>query len=291
MTHYIIDIDIRDTSPEMSNEVMNILKKELVVVIKKQDINSINFARLIHNMSFIANWQQLSWMPEGTHSNITEYLDPWDTTIYPVQRVTAEKKDNKYTGIFPVGKLDWHSNLNGPDRADGVALQGIRGVEGTVTSWLNTAVALAEMPKDLKDKIENTFCSYTYNMEKWADIPEEQLKFMKSNPSSYYMKILQENIAGTKGLFFYNNNDMCIVEKDENILEELSKYLFQEKFMYHHEWETGDIVLSDQLLTLHRRPIRSNEVFEKRLLHRYTFPISNVTPNWIAERNVYDYRI
>lgn len=291
MTHYIIDIDIRDTSPEMSKEVMNILKKELVVVIKKQDTSSINFARLIHNMSLIANWQQLSWMPDGNRSNITEYLDPWDTTIYPVQRVTAEKKDNKYTGIFPIGKLDWHSNLNGPDRADGVALQGIRGVEGTVTSWLNTAVALAEMPKDLKDKIENTFCSYTYNMEKWADIPEEQLKFMKSNPSSYYMKILQENIAGTKGLFFYNNNDMCIVEKDENILEELSKYLFQEKFMYHHEWETGDIVLSDQLLTLHRRPIRSNEVFEKRLLHRYTFPISNVTPNWIAERNVYDYRI
>ncbi|OUU16682.1 MAG: hypothetical protein CBB97_22475 [Candidatus Endolissoclinum sp. TMED37] len=285
MNYRELEINIEQTSPVMSEAVMDVLKKDLIVVIKKQNTDSLNFARLIHNMSNIANWQQLSWKQDGSKFEATEYLDPWECTFYPVQRVTAEKRDGQYTGIFPKGKLDWHANLNGPTRADGVALQGIRGVEGTVTSWLNTATALAEMPDFLKNKLENAWCIYTYNMENWADIPKEQLEFMKKNPSSYYMKILQENIAGTQGMYFFNNNDVKIVDKEPEIIDELTEYLFQEKFMYHHHWEVGDIVLSDQLLTLHRRPIRDDETFENRLLHRYTFPISNAKSNWIAEQN------
>ena len=44
--------------------------------------------------------------------------------------------------------------------------------------------------------------------------------------------------------------------------------------MYHHEWETGDIVLSDQLLTLHKRGTDDPEILSKRVLNRITFHIS-----------------
>ena len=289
MTYKVIDIDISKVTPLMCAEVLETLKKELVVVIKKQPTDTKFFARLVHGMNnVIANFEQCVWNEDGDIEKYDEYLDPWECDRYPVQRVTAEKKNGDYSGIFPRGKLDWHANLNGPDRADGVALQGIRGVEGTVTSWLNTAVAYEQMPSQLKEKISGVYCSYTYNMEKWADIDNvSQLEFMRKNRHDYSMFIEQENIAGTKGLYFYDNNDLRIVEKDVDLYYELKEYLFQEKFMYHHEWEVGDIILSDQLLTLHRRPIRSDEVFEKRLLHRYTFPISNVGEvKFIEERNV-----
>ena len=45
----------------------------------------------------------------------------------------------------------------------------------------------------------------------------------------------------------------------------------------HYEWEVGDIVLSDQLLTQHKRQDAWDEVLEKRLLHRVTFNLSNQT--------------
>lgn len=289
MTHKIIDIDITKITPLICAEVLETLKKDLVVVIKKQSTETKYFSRLVHGMNnTIANFSQCVWNEQGDVRKHDSYLDPWDCDHYPVQRVTAEKKDGEYTGIFPKGKLDWHANLNGPDRADGVALQGIRGVEGTVTSWLNTAVAYEQMPEKLKEKISGVRCSYTYNMEKWADIDNpDQLEFMRKNRHDYSMFIEQENIAGTKGLYFYDNNDLRIIEKDVELYFELKEYLFQEEFMYHHEWEVGDIVLSDQLLTLHRRPVRSDEVFENRLLHRYTFPISNVGKvKFIEERNV-----
>ena len=56
----------------------------------------------------------------------------------------------------------------------------------------------------------------------------------------------------------------------------LFRSLFQEKYIYHHEWALGDIVLSDQLLTLHKRRQEVDSVFEKRILHRFTFRITNV---------------
>jgi len=291
MTHKIVDIDLDNLTRVDCDNVLETLKKELVVVIKNQPTDSYKFARLIHGMNnTISNFGQCVWNENGEYvaDQWKTYIDPWDCNVYPVQRVTAEKKNGDYSGIFPRGKLDWHANLNGPDRADGVALQGIRGVEGTVTSWLNTAVAYEQMPEQLKEKISGVRCSYTYNMENWADIDNvDQLEFMRKNRHDYSMFIEQENIAGTKGLYFYDNNDLRIIEKDVELYFELKEYLFQEKFMYHHDWEVGDIVLSDQLLTLHRRPVRSDEVFENRLLHRYTFPISNVGKvKFIEERNV-----
>lgn len=288
MTHKIIDVDIDNISPEICKEIFEDLKRELIVVIKRQNIDPAKFSRLVYSMSHIANWKQLTWDANGNVVGSPEtYPNPWEQSNFPVQRVTGEKKDDEYTGIFPVGKLDWHSNLNGPNRADGVALQGIRGVEGTVTSWVNTALALKEMSSELRSRIENKYCSYYYNMENWADIENKrQLEFMRNNQESYYMYILQKNVAGTEGMYFYINNDLKVCEADEDLFSKLQEHIFQEKYIYHHEWEVGDIVLSDQLLTLHKRQLRSDEVFEKRLLHRLTFPISNAdNPNFIVEAN------
>ncbi len=292
MTHKVINLDLDNLTHDACQDVLEILKKELVVVIKKQPTESYKFARLIHGMNHtIANFQQCVWNEKGDYDIWDQYKDPWECDQFPVQRVTAQKNsDDDYTGIFPRGKLDWHANLNGPNRADGVALQGIRGVEGTVTSWLNTAVAYEKMPDDLKKRLSGVHCSYRYNMHNWADIDNpDQLEFVrKTDAPVYHMYIEQQNNAGTKGLYFYDNNELEVKGKDTELYDDLKEYLFQEEFIYHHEWEVGDIVLSDQLLTLHRRPVRPDEVFEKRLLHRYTFPISNtgMVKKFIEERNV-----
>lgn len=286
MIEHTVDFD--NLTKEDCKKTLELLKKELVVVIKKAPTNPLGMHRLVGGMSYIANWQQCIWDVDGNFKGVpTKPVDPWQVDEVLVQRVTAQEKDNKPTGIFPKGKLDWHANLNGPDRADGVALQAYAGVEGTVTSWLDTAQAYKAMPQYLKDKIKGKYCSYTYNMSNWSDTPWHLPHAKKDD--SYRMWIEQENIAGVKGLYFYTNNDLIVSDGDDDdidLYEELKAFLFQEKFMYHHEWEVGDIVLSDQLLTLHKRPLRPDAVFEKRILHRLTFPISNASePRFIIEKN------
>ena len=154
----ILDFDITTVTPEIAEQVKQILLKELVVVIKKQDTNPQNFAKLVSSIGGISNWTQCYFDIEGNVLGApTSEPDPytWNPeSKFPVQRVTGERnKEGEFTGIFPLGKLDWHCNLNGPDRADGVALQAIHGAEGTVTSWNNTSLALKHMPDELREKI------------------------------------------------------------------------------------------------------------------------------------------
>ena len=264
-------IDI--SQPDTYDGIKEALETHLVVVIREQPTDPLYFTQLIQSINPIANWQQCIWDEEGNQ------IGPPRTHDEPfsnVQRVTGEKRDGESTGIFGVGKLDWHANLNGPDRADGVALQGIKGVEGTVTSWLNTSLALEHMPENLKSRIEDVYCSYYYNVLNWADIEYEvQKAYLANRQAPYEMWLEQENIAGVKGLYFYPNNDCEMQTEDVDLFQDLKDYIFQEQFMYHHEWQIGDIVLSDQLLTLHKRQLREDEVFRNRVLHRLTFPISN----------------
>jgi alpha-ketoglutarate-dependent taurine dioxygenase len=79
------------------------------------------------------------------------------------------------------------------------------------------------------------------------------------------------------------------VGDDGSLFQDLQEFLFQEKFLYHHEWAVGDIVLSDQLLTLHKRRQENNNVFEERLLNRLTFRITNIgNPPALVEKNKID---
>lgn len=276
----ISDFDITKISLSDIDFVKKVLGEELVVVIKKQNINPYHYARLIYHIGGLCNWGQCDRDVEG---NLLSYkpenidIEHWDQSKpFPVQRVTGEKRNGEFTGIFPLGKLDWHCNLNGPDRADGVALQAIKGVEGTRTSWNNTALALKNMPDDLKERIKGKYAKFYYNPIKWADIDNQsQLQFMLQKREHYTMWLEQTNFAGIKGLYLYTNNDCEIVGDDKNLFADLQDFLFQEKFIYHHDWEIGDIVLSDQLLSLHKRRQESNEIFEKRLLNRITFRLTN----------------
>ncbi len=253
------------------------VEKDLIVVLKKQDTDPRKYAKLIGDNFKIANYNQWIWDRYGNRverpTEVPDY-DNWDNPdTYPIQRVTGMKKDKKWTGIFGSGTLDWHCNLNGPDRADGVALQALEGCEGTVTSWLNTAKALNDMPQSFVREIEHEYAEYEYSPEVWGKgMPKEQLEIMIANKHKYKMWLIQENIAGIRGIYFYALNRCNMFRSD--IQEELEYRLFKEEYMYHHEWETGDIVLSDQLLTLHKRGTDDPEILSKRVLNRITFHIS-----------------
>ena len=64
-----------------------------------------------------------------------------------------------------------------------------------------------------------------------------------------------------------------VTEKD--LRDELEEYLFQDKYIYTHNWEVGDVIIMDQLLTQHKRVPEKDEVLENRVLHRLSFRLTN----------------
>jgi alpha-ketoglutarate-dependent taurine dioxygenase len=58
-------------------------------------------------------------------------------------------------------------------------------------------------------------------------------------------------------------------EESKNLIDELADYTVQEKYCYHHDWQDGDLVISEQWLGIHKR--WRFEKIATRLLHRAVF--------------------
>ena len=50
--------------------------------------------------------------------------------------------------------------------------------------------------------------------------------------------------------------------------------MLNEEFIYHHDWDDGDVVISEQWLSVHKRWYF--EDMDKRLLHRIAFNYDKV---------------
>jgi len=294
----IDNFDIRDINQQSAEVIKNVLKDATVVVLKKQDRTPATYTNFISHIGRIANWNQFNFDPitgEEKYKPTDEdgFIEPnnWpNPNTYPVQRVAHKRINGKRTGIFGSGILDWHANLNGPTRADGVALQGWTHCEGTSTTWLNTTKVYEDMPQDLKDRCNNVYAEYEYSPEVWAKgLPDNQLNKMMTNKSKYKMWLIQKNIIGKTGIYFYTNNRCKIITNDDKLYNDLYKFMFQDKYMYQHMYEIGDIVLSDQILSLHKRDQNDLSILAERVLHRITFRISNTgKPTWCQTYNNFD---
>jgi taurine dioxygenase len=276
----ILDVDISKMTNDDYAEIKELFLEHLVVVLRNQPLKFVPYAKLIEGIGKIANWNQCIWDPNGDVNKYYtgSYVDPYtftdDDSLFPIQRVTGKLKNGNITGIFGTGILDWHSNMNGPfNRARGVALQGVsQGCVGTSTSWMDTTKAYAAMSDELKKRCEGVEGRFEYSPEIWAEgLSKIQYEHMLKNKEEFYMMPLV-NIShkGKPGLYFHFMNK-CSFPSDPELLEILKEHCFKTEFIYKHVWEIGDIVLSDQVLTLHKRDQDDPAILAERILHRYTF--------------------
>lgn len=274
----IYNLNITDLTKNDYEEIREIFLDSLLVVIRDQPVKTLPFAKIVFSIgNSIANFGQAAWNFAGDEIKPGKFVSPFDWTgedkDYPVQRVTGMKKNNQDTGIFGSGKLDWHSNMNGPfNRAPGVALQGVSGVEGSSTSWMDTTAAYADLPEEIKHRCQNVTGVFEYSPEIWAEgLPAWQYDYMLRNKEAFYeMPLINRSAKGKIGLYFHYMNK-CRFPSDPDLLDILKKHCFQEKYLYTLDWRPGDIHLSDQVLTLHKRNEDDPKILSKRVLHRYTF--------------------
>lgn len=283
----VLNIDIKKISQEEVFEIRNILLNHLVVVIRNQDRSPAILTHFIERMGCINEYDELLWDTSGNWlGEMKSYKSPLsfeDPDSYPVQRVTGQVVDGKVSGIFGTGILDWHSDLNRYDIGDGVALQAYSGVKNSSTIFLNTKLARDALSSCDLENLSEAYCEYTFSPDIWCPgIPEHQMRYMLNSPAGiekhYKMWLLQKNAAGTEGIYFFKNN-RCIMRTkngiDDSIRKSFEHHFFQEQFMYEHFWQEGDIVLSDQLLTLHKRGQDDQDLLKKRVLNRICFQLSN----------------
>jgi alpha-ketoglutarate-dependent taurine dioxygenase len=252
------DVDFKTVTQEDINHIAKLLSVHTCVVIRGQDLT------LEEEVRVLKMWKD----PYDFHPDIKKEEAGYKDTIVPgsedyIIRVTAALDENGNPGFAGMTEeLQWHCNdATRAERRSITWLYGVHGTAGSRTSWNNNVASYRDLTQEQKDKLADI----KLNMCHWTD--------RDPGRDAFTPNLVHTNIAGVTGLFFPFLQILNIVGMTEKESAEWMKPLVehttQEKYMYHHDWVDGDIVISEQWLGIHRRwpfPDMAN-----RLLHRAVF--------------------
>ena len=159
--------------------------------------------------------------------------------------------------------LDWHANkASSPNRSPIVWIYAVKGSEGSITSWIDNRKAYEDLSDDVKKQCENIKITCGFKRGNYTDDPFFREHHNKENK----FNLVYTNEAGIKGLYFPYLQVMGGLSDD--LFEYLKSHILQDKYRYDHYWQDGDVVISEQWLTIHKR--HAFDKMHERLMYRIT---------------------
>jgi len=267
-TVLVEELDFAKITQDEVNQLACLLATNTLVVAKDQGHMTIEDELRVGRM-FGDVESHLSDAPMWDHMLISD-------TDRAVLRVTGELDEHGEPGIFGhVSDLDWHCNKPAtPHRKPLVWLRGIRGTVGSRTSWNNNIWSYDELDQETKDQIKDLQMVCGFKQGNYTEI-----NFGKEEDfNEYYTpNIVHTNEGKKTGLFFpflqFRNFVGMTIEESQPLRDKLRDHILQEKYIYHHDWQDGDVVIAEQWLGIHKR--WAFEGMPKRVLHRITFDYAN----------------
>ena len=252
-----VDINLKTCTQEDVNAIAKLIATNIVVVFKNQFLTVDEELRLLHM------FKEPDKQFDKDQRGFVDYAVDSDAFIC---RVTAGLRNGKPgMGGWPTAH-HWHvDDATKSDRKDLLYMHGVKGTQGSRTSFTNSLIAYKDLDNNIKDSISNLHCIYgnTY-------APFDPDFTQVSYNDKWIPCIVRENIIGKTGLYYIPFQMKKFIElsqeESDKLKEILTAHLFDDKYVYHHDWEDGDIVISDQWYGLHKR--WAFDKMDVRLLHR-----------------------
>jgi len=264
------DFDFATATDKEMNQIACLLATNTLVVARGQ--GHLTPMQEVEACSKIGDLEDLSHV---------EHVPPFSNLIVPnssnkVIRVTGELDEHGEPGLFGhVDDLDWHCNKPSvPTRKPLVWLLGVRGTEGSRTSWTNNIMAYDDMSSDWKEQIKDLKMVCGWRKGSYSEFDFSKLTGSLEDFNEHYTpNLVHTNIGHKTGLFFpflqFRNFVGMTEQESIAIVEPLRNHILQEKYIYHHDWQDGDVVIAEQWLGIHKR--WKFEGMNQRVLHRITF--------------------
>jgi alpha-ketoglutarate-dependent taurine dioxygenase len=275
-TVQVSDIDVKNMTVGEGKVIGKLFLSNLVVVIKDQQMTA------EENLDFCKHFGKID---SYSRSKLRERLSESVAVADGVARVTGALDDDGKPGLFAMKEeLDWHTN--GTEAHNniyhGACFYGVKGTVGSRTSWMNLSRAYHDLPEDVKEKIKELH-AYTKTPHKEEDDPIVKIRrdfdeIWWERRSKIAKKVHFVNEIGTEGMIyphlFMEEFEGYTVQEREELHSFMCDHVLQEKYHYHHDWVDGDVVLSEQRMTQHKR--WAFDDIENRLLYRTSFDFRNV---------------
>ena len=256
-----IEEDVKSLSVEQLHEVAKLVNSHYVVIFRGQELSVEDQMRIASSIGTVK-------LDHGRDDAERDRI-----LIQPgVIRVTGELNDKGEKGLFGHDEeLDWHTHhANAKKRFPFVWLYAVKGSKGSRTSWINQEMAFNDLPVTMQRELEVIKYASGYKVGSFSDMAVAKEKVNYDNP----IDLVHTNKEGKKGLYFPFQQVYDIVEgATKEQWEELHKFLkshcTKEKYIYHHDWQDNDLVISEQWLSIHKR--WQFDDMKNRLLHRIAF--------------------
>ena len=265
----ISDFDIRTATKEEALAIGKYILSNMVVVLKNQDLepeDEVAFCSKIGKCQFIID------PTKPREGQRTENL----AVGHHILRVTGQKNEKGEEGLFGhTSALDWHANqASNYERDPLIWLYGVEGTAGSKTSWINNIESYNALSEEFKKEIQDIQITLGYKSGSYS--PSKF--FVEHHSDDKPFRLVHVNDAGYTGLYFPFLQIFGMPGKTEeqfkDIMSRLIKHVTQPQFCYDHYWEDGDVVLSEQWLSIHKR--WAFDKMEERILHRIAFNYENL---------------
>lgn len=259
-----VDEDIRMLTDEQVRQVGKLIVSNMVVVFKNQSLSTEDEERFC---KIIGKCQYYPVEAERIkHIRLTDHI----------LRVTGQRNKDGEQGLHGHKvALDWHANQpSNKERDPLIWLHGVKGTKGSRTSWINNIASYEALSDEMKSKIADikVYCGHEYGKYSQTTIFNDHVN--RDN----LIDLVHTNKEGKTGIFFpflqIFGFDGYEQEEFDSIMQELIDHVLKDEFAYHHDWEDGDIVISEQWLSIHKR--WDFDGMDNRILHRIAFDYSNL---------------
>jgi alpha-ketoglutarate-dependent taurine dioxygenase len=270
-TVFVNNIDLRDLTIDQAKEIGKLLATNTVVVIQNQQLTPQDEVRVCEKIGKIESFSKF----RGVVPDVEHWIVP--DTEDKILRVTGELNEHGKPGMFAhKSDLDWHANQPANEWRDPIIwLYGVRGTEGSKTSWINNVLSYNDLDEQTKESLKDIKMINGYKQNAYSEHHFGKEVDINYN---YQPKLVHTNEVGVVGLFFPFLQIHQIVDMTEDeskhFINKFKDHVLQEKYAYHHEWKDGDVVLSDQWLGVHKRWECDN--IATRVLHRIACDYSHI---------------
>lgn len=169
----------------------------------------------------------------------------------------------------------WHTDSSyRPMPSTGSLLHGIEiSRTGGITQFINMYMVYDDLPESLRRQVEGRRARHDFGMLHRltgapAPTPEEQARM----PPVWHPMVRRHPESGRKSLYISSIYNDQVEGLDDGaarrLIEELSEFAAQPKYMYRHVWAPHDVLMWDNRCTVHA--VTPHDPGERRVMHRTT---------------------
>ncbi|MEK9684406.1 MAG: TauD/TfdA family dioxygenase [Rhodospirillaceae bacterium] len=262
----IIGVDLSQELPQQTvDSIQEAWNKHVVLIFRGQDLTEEQQLRFASRFGELGKRKK---PPEKLQSLVTgsEQITP------EVMLVSNKKVDGQPVGAFGDGEMWFHIDSGYAESP--YAYTFLYGVElpswGGNTRFANTIAAYDALPQEIKTNLRGKSALHIHEYERRQRVPLRD--DISHSPHWIHPICIEHPKSGRTALFVDRLMTRRIegvpLDESEEMLDFLYNHVEREEFVFEHEWSLGDVVMWDNLATVHGRTYFPET--ETRLLRRCT---------------------